>query len=101
MRTLLIAVMLIGFSFPAFAENAEPDPNYKFLELYPKGRAAYLEKSEQQAERYQAQGYDYIERMYEDKGEGGLPSAAEPPMPEAEVDSYIESTQDQAADKNP
>lgn len=93
MIKLCLALMLTCFAIPAFAENAEPDPNYKMLDLYPKGRAAYQEKSDQNAERYQAQGYDFIERLYEDRAEGGSTSTATPPMPEAEVDSYIESTQ--------
>ncbi len=103
MKKLFFALMLISFSVPAFAQEnnkAAPDPNYKMLDLYPKGRAAYLEKSETQAQKYQAQGYDFVERLYDERGEGGTASST-PPMPEAEVDSYIESTQTPPAPAEP
>lgn len=92
MKILTLTFASLIVASPALADSANPNSNYQFLDLYPNGRAAYQAKWEQQGEKYQAQGYDFIERLYGDRGEGGsIAATREPPMPEAEVDTYINS----------
>lgn len=82
MRLLLTAILLLSAS-PVFAQQSET------LTLYPKSREAYQARSEERAQRFQAEGYNYIENLYEYRAEGG--TSAETKMSDAEADAAIES----------
>lgn len=87
MRIFLPVLLMTFISTPVFAQQSET------LTLYPKSREAYQARSDERAEKYQAEGYNYIENLYEYRAEGG--ASSEPRMTEAEADAAIESVNKQ------
>ena len=84
MRILLSVLLITSVAIPAFAQQQS-----ETLNLYPKSREAYQARSEERGQQYQAEGYSYIENLYEYRGEGG--TSAESRMSEEEADAAIES----------
>lgn len=87
----MIAAALLFCAEPAFAEG---------LNLYPKSRAAYQDKFDTAAERYEIDKRAYIDTLYETKGEGDKPaSSRERMLPEGEVNAILDA-QDQTSGNN-
>jgi hypothetical protein len=88
MKPVLALCALFFAASPAFADET--------MNLFPKGRAGYLDRFEQNAERYKSRGTDYINHVYSQGGESGAFSATnaatghDAPLSDDEIDALIE-----------